>query len=230
MAPTPTVDAGAYQTLSELRKRIDYDGESLFQENAQLQFDKLLVRLERESRGIFETLWGDETVLEETDRTDIKRATDDAALLMPYPVNDVSEVEIKHSQNDDWDTLDEEHWDFTEHRLVLARRSNNNSLRHQRHANPITAGASRATWRDLCVKIRVTFDRGFGSDPPADVTSIQVELVNRMLRRLRQEQTVAAASPEDFAGVAENFDDVVTDAIRDRISDVTSPGAATLSI
>jgi hypothetical protein len=228
MVTAPTADADALQSLSEIRERVDYDGESLFSDNEQLRFDELLVRLERESRGIFVTLWGDETPLTETDRVDEKRATYDAAILMPYPVNDVTEVETKQSQADDWEVLEPRWYDWTPHRLILAERPSN--LAHRRHGNPLTRTAGRATWRDICTNIRVTYDRGFGDDAPNDVKSIQIALINRMLRHLRQEQTVAAASPEDFAGVASEFDDVVTDAIRERIADVTSPGGATMSV
>jgi len=230
MATTPTTESGAYQTLDELRERIDYKAEDFFTDNEQLRFDNLLVRLESESRAIFETLWGDETPLTETDREDVKRATDDAAILMPYPVNDVSKVEIKRSQDSDWDELDSRRYDHTEHRLVLAQRPANISRHQHHHRSPLLERATRATWADICVKLRVTYDRGFGDSPPSDITSIQVTLVNRMLRQLKQEQTVAAASPEDFMGVSPEFDDIVTEAIRKRISDVTSPGGATLSV
>lgn len=228
--PDVSVDADAYQDLDAIRQRVDYDGDSLFDDNAQLRFDQLLVRLERESRGIFETLWGDQTPLTEEGRIDTMRATDDSAMLLVYPVNDVTKVERRVTNASDWKELDSDWWDFTEHRLVLARRPNTNTLRHRQRANPLTANAERSTWRDIAAKVRVTYDRGFGEEPPADIKSVQIALINRMLRNLRSEQTIAAASPDDFAGVASDFDSVVTDEIRARINDVTKPGGVTMSV
>jgi hypothetical protein len=229
--PTVSVESGSYQDLETIRSRIDYKAEDFFAEqNAQLEFDELLVRLETEARGIFETLWGDQTPLEETGRVDEKRATDDAAMPLVYPIRDVTKVEYKTTIADDYDELDSDRWDFTDHRLVLAQRPNTNALRHTyRNQNRLAADATRATWGDLAAKIRVTYDRGFAGGAPADVKSIQIQLINQMLRNLKREQTVAAASPEEFAGQTET-NEIVTDEIRARIDDVTAPGRATQSI
>jgi len=59
---------------------------------------------------------------------------------------------------------------------------------------------------------------------------VQVSIVNRMLRLMRAEQSFAAASPEEFQGVSPEFDRVVTESIRERVADFTSPGAATLTM
>jgi len=229
--PDVSVGSEAYQDLSTIRSRIDYQARDLYEEqNAQLQFDELLVRLEEESRGIFETLWGDETVLEETDRIDEKRTTDDAAMPLAYPIQEVTQVERKNTIGSDWEVLDSDWYDATKHRLVLAQRPNVNSLRVWRNrGNPLTRNATRATWRDLATKIRVMYDRGFSGGAPADVKSIQIQLINQMLRKLKREQTVAAASPEELAGMTDR-NEVLTEEIRARIADVTKPGRATQSI
>ena len=227
----PTVSTGpdAYQSLDRIRQRVDYDGADFYSDNEQLRFDELLVELERESRGIFETLWGDQTPLEETDRVDEKRTTDDAAIPLVYPINSVSKVERKTTLASDWKELNSDWYDFTNHRLVLARRPNTNTLRHRQRGNALAADAQRATWKDIATKIRVTYDRGFGAEPPEDIKSIQIQLINRMLRMRKREQTVAAASPEEFAGQTET-NEILTDEIRERISDVTSPSLGTFSI
>ena len=41
---TVSVGADAYQTLDQLRQRIDYDGGEFFDDNEQLRFDELLVQ------------------------------------------------------------------------------------------------------------------------------------------------------------------------------------------
>lgn len=234
---TVSVDQGAYQDLERIRQRIDYEPHQIFDDvspdvsdpNAALRFDELLVELERESRGIFETLWGDETPLTETDRTDTKRTTNDAAMPLVYPIQDVTQVERKVSLASDWDTLDDDWYDHTKHRLVLAKRPNTNTLRRQQRGNTAAANASRAEWSDIAVKIRVTYDRGFGDTPPADIQSVQIDLINNLLRQRKREQIVAAASPEEFAGQTET-NEVVTDEIRARVADVTHPGLTFQSI
>jgi len=226
MVTTPTTDAEAFQSLESLRERVDYDGDELFRDNEQLRFDQLLVRLERESRDIFITLWGDQPPTAEDGRIDTKRTTDDSAIMLPYPVRDVTKVEVKRSLDSDWDTLDADWYDFTPHRLVLARTSISDRVRR---GNPIAETARRATWRDIGVKIRVTYDRGFESIP-YDIQSVQVTLVNRMLRHLRHEQNLANMSADEFEGLSPNVDDVVSEDIRRRIQDVTKPSGATMSI
>lgn len=227
--PTVETESGAYQDLDRIRQRIDVKPDDIFDDNAALRFDELLVELEVESRGIFETLWGDQTPLTETDRVDERRATDDAALLMPYPVQSVSKVERKVAQSSDWLELDSDHYDHTEHRLILARRPNINTMRYRQRANPLTADADRATWRDIATTLRITYDRGFGEEPPADIQSIQIQLISNFLRKRKVDQTLSAASPGELADQM-TADMVVTEEIRQRIGDVTRPGGATLSV
>lgn len=227
MTETPTVDANAYQDLDAIRRRVDYRGDELFDsQNAQLEFDRLLVRLERESRGIFETLWGDQTPLREEGRTDVLNATRDSAIMLAYPIQDIDTVETRRSSGQDWRELADRRYRATDHRLILegGRRFPTGGR------NTLADTARRATWADLATEIRVTYDRGFGEQPPADIQSIQIVLINRLLRQLRNEQTVAAADPEQLADASAELDNVVTDDIRQRIADVTSPGGRTLSV
>jgi len=227
---TVTTDQSAYQDLETIRSRVDYEGDTLFEDNDALRFDELLVRLEKESRGIFETLWGDQTPAEETDRVDTMRTTGDAAMTLVYPVQDVTKVEYKVTVGSDWEELDADRWDYTDHHLVLAQRPTSNILyRTRERDNPLTRDPSRAEWDQLATKVRVTYDRGF-STVPSDIKSIQISLINKMLRQLRAEQNVSSVSPEELTSAVTEIDDVVDENIRQRISDVTSPGLATMSI
>lgn len=227
--PTVTVDSDAYQDLDAIRQRVQYRGTDLFDDNAQLRFDELLVRLEREARGIFETLWGDQTPLEETDRVDEFRPGYDAATKLVYPIQTISTVEYKTTLGADYEELDADRYDATDHHLVLSRRPSTNTLLHRRRGNRLGATATRATWRDLAEKLRVTYDRGFTGGAPDDIKSVQIQLINHMLRDLRREQTVSGVTPDQLAEMTDR-QAIVTDEIRDRISDVTSPGRATHSI
>jgi len=224
--PTVSTDADAYQDLEDIRQRLDHRGTEFFDDNAQLRFDELLVQLERESRGIFETLWGDQTPLTEEGRVDTKRTTFDAALLLVYPVNDVTKVELEGSPGDDWDELASDRWDFTKHRVILSNRHRNAPAQR---GNPLDDHATRPTWRDLAEKIRVTYDRGFGSEPPTDITNIQIQMIQNALTHRRGEQTASAGSPDELADRI-GMSEMLTEDLRARISDVTSPGGATLSV
>jgi hypothetical protein len=229
--PTVSVSSDAYQDLDRIRERIQYEADDFYSGgNAQLQFDELLVELEQESRGIFETLWGDETPLTETGRTDSVEPTDNAAIPLVYPITDVTEVEYKRTLAGGFETLDPEWYRHTEHRLILSDRPNSNALRYRyAQGNPIADAADRTTWGDLAEELRVTYDRGFGTTPPADILSIQIALIENMLGSRKLQENISAGSPGEMREVIA-ADNVVTDALRQRISDVTSPGLATITV
>jgi len=229
--PTVETESGSYQSLERIRQRIQYDADDFYSGgNAELHFDELLVELEKESRGIFETLWGDETPLTETDRVDTVEPTDNAAIPLVYPITNVSKVEYKRTLAGDFEELDTERYRATEHRLILADRPNSNALRYRyAQGNPIADAADRTTWGDLAEELRVTYDRGFGSTPPADILSIQIALIENMLGSRKMQENISAGSPGEMREVIA-ADDVVTDAVRQRIADVTSPGLATITV
>jgi len=228
--PTVSTDADAYQDLERIRSRIDHEATDFCDgPNAELRFDELLVELEREARDIFVTLWGDQTPLTETGRVDEVRAQTVAAQQLVYPINDIQQVEYKRTNGSDYEVLDTDWYDFSEHSLILARRPNTNALRVAQRRNPATAAAERATWADLASTLRVTYDRGFGDTPPADIQSLQIQLITNFLRKRKAEQTLSAASPDEMAQ-AMTTDMVVTEEIRSRVADVTSPGLGTLVI
>ena len=227
-----TVSTGpdAYQDLARIRQRIDYEATDFFDDNAALRFDELLVELEEESRGIFETLWGDQTPLTETDRVDTVQPTDNAAIPLVYPIQSVSTVEYKRTLTSTYEELDTEWYTTTDHRLILSDRPNSNALRYRyAQGNPIADAADRTTWGGLAEKLRVTYDRGFGDTPPADILSIQISLIENMLGSRKLDETISAGSPEQMRE-AITADDVVTDAVRERVGDVTKPGLATITV
>ena len=227
-----STESGAFQDLDRIHQRIDYDSLDFYDEgdNAALRFDNLLVELEAESRGIFVTLWGDQTPLTQTDREDVIRPPDDAALPLVYPIKSIGSVEYKRTLGMDWDDLDTDWYTHTEHRLILAERPNVSTVRRQyNRGNPLTDNAERTTWGDFAAELRVTYDRGFGEQPPNDVLSVQVALVENMLASRKLQETVSAGTPEDIRQTID-AGDVVTESIRDRIGDVTKPGMATVSV
>jgi hypothetical protein len=233
-----------YQPLDRLRARLEYEPDDLFEgPNAEARFDRLLYGsdlddadvspawggLEAESRGIIETRLGDEPLTRETDRVDELRPGDDAATLLVYPIQDVTQVEYKYRLGDDWTVLDADRYVHTEHRLILeyGRRGASNPRGGTRR-NTLADKATRATWGDIAAKLRVTYDRGFET-VPADIQSVQVAIVNRMLRNLKTEQNIAAMDPEEITAITD-AEAIMTDDIITRIDQVTPLGGATLSV
>jgi hypothetical protein len=235
--------ADRYQPIDRLKARIDYEPDDLFTNNEAKRFDRLLggeayvgddpdgwAGLEAEARGMIETLSGDEPWSREVDRVDSFRPTDNAAIPLVYPIESISTVEIKRSQRDDFEQLEAFEYDHTDHHLVLPRDTRAQKRpRDLRPANELLSTTQRRTWYDVAVRVRVTYTRGF--DPvPQNIQQIQVSLVNRMLRQLKGEQTIAAASPEEFAGVSPEMDAVLTERLRERINSLTPLGGGTRAV
>jgi hypothetical protein len=229
-----------YQSLDRLKARIEYEAADIFDEsdNAEKRFDRLLagsdavgetdgfVGIEAEARGIIETRLGDATLAAEDGRVETMRTTDDAAMPLVFPIRDVQKVEYKPSIRSDYEVLEPERYDATDHLLVLSygRRRSSRS-RHGFRGNRLTTLTTRATWMDIAEKIRVTYDRGFVEIPP-DVLSVQVAIVNRILRNLKTEQNIAAMEPEQISAVTD-AEAILTDDIRNRIDQITPLGGAT---
>jgi len=229
-----------YQPIERLKARVDYEPTDFFENNEAKRFDRLLggeayvgddpegwAGLEAESRAIIETNTGDETWNEELERVDTLRPPDNPQIPLVYPIQQIRTVEIKRSQRDEWETLEDYEYDRTDHALVLARQSRTRKNgRSLRPTNELLSTTKRTTWMDVAVSVRVTYDRGF-NPIPTDIQHIQVRLVNQALRQLKAEQTIAAANPEQFAGVSPDMDAVLTESIRQRIDDLTPLGGAT---
>lgn len=248
MAPEqPGMPSEPYQSVERLRARIEHQPTDLFDDNAEKRFDRLLGGtesvgdapatdadgwrgLEYESRKYIETLYGDQPLNYETGRTDELRPTYEAAIPLVHPVDSVSQVEYKYDLGGEWRTLDAERYTWSRHNLILEHfRAGGTGGRAGTRRNTAADFATRASWGDLAAKLRVTYDRGY--DPvPGDIQSVQVQIVNRMLRLMRLEQNLAAASPEEWQGVSPEFDRVITDAIRERIGEFTTPSGATLTM
>lgn len=218
----------AYQTVDDLKELIDYEGSDFYDHNEDKQFDDLLTRLEKISRSAIENRVGDETFAEETGRVDTFRATDDASIPLVYPVNDVTKVEGKTTLSDDWTVIDADRYDFTDHRLILAKWTGRATLVASARNNPLTQYSNRQTWRDLYTKLRVTYDRGF-STIPHNIQQIQADIVTRLLRKLRREQSVAGLEPDQIAAM-DSASAVLTDDLKDRIDSITGLGGKTQSV
>jgi len=241
-----------YQSLDRLRTRLEYEPSDLFDgPNAAAEFDRLLYGtnldaadgvdggatdvtpdwegLEGEARKIIETRLGDEPLTQETDRVDEIRPGDVAAETLVYPIQDISKVEYKYTLRRDFQTLAPERYTHTEHTLILENRTRQvGSPRGGTRRNTLADEATRATWGDIAAELRVTYDRGF--DPvPADILSVQVALVNRMLRNLKTEQNIAAMEPDQIEAVT-SAEAVMTEDIEMRIREHTPLGGSVRSV
>jgi len=231
-----------YQSLERLRARIDFEPDDLFGEsaNAEKRFDRLLMGeaavgdapkgdgwrgLEAEARDIIENLSGDIPYNREPERVDEVRAPDTATIQLAYPVNSVATVEVKRTLRDDYEELRDYQYDVTDHHLIAEFGTRAGQTRQangsRRPVNELLYTTQRMNWRDRVRKVRVTYDRGY-EEVPYQIQSAQADLVGRAIRKMRADQTFAAASPDEFAGVSPEFDDLLTDEIRRRIEDTTS--------
>jgi len=241
-----------YQSLDRLKMRLEYEATDLFdsRDNAAKRFDRLLMGteevgdgdtfdgLEAEARSTIETYAGGQpnsntlpdsfTFAREVDRVDTMRATSDTSIPLLGPVESVSTVEVKADLGDDWRELDTDRWDSDGDRLILSYGSRLARGRHGRRRNVLADVATRATWRDIAEKIRVTYTRGY--DPiPATVRSVQVRLINRMLRNLKTEQTISAMEPDQIEAVT-SAEAVMTEDIEMRIREFSPLGGSVRSV
>jgi len=222
-APDPELPPDAYpEDLASLRRRIHYTGEELFGEhNTQLRFDQLLVDFERQTRGIINTSRSDETFNFEAGRVDEARARDVPVFDLVAPVQSIDTVEWLRSEQRGFEELDPEWYERQTHGVELVAGTRDLRADSRFRGNPLAGDASRLTWRDVAKRVRVTYDRGFDPVPP-EVVDVQVALINRKLRLLRQEQTTAAASPDELAGVGPQFDQLMTEDLQARIQKLTN--------
>ncbi len=220
----------SYQTKAEIKERIKYDGSEVVAEDAATgTFDDLLDTLESESRAMIESYKGDVTFSEETDVVKEIEAPDDVTIALDFPVNDVSKVEVKYRFTGGWNTLDSDYYYHSEHNLILGKtypKRNINS--RNRRKNPATRYLYRGTWADICYKVKVTYDRGY-STIPSNVKSVQITLINNMLRQLRLEQSIAAIEP-DAVGTYLDAGKIMTEDVTDRLDQMTSFGGTTVVI
>jgi hypothetical protein len=56
-----------------------------------------------------------------------------------------------------------------------------------------------------------------------------VQIVNQLLRQLRLEQTVEAASPDEYRAMTDGME-VVSEEIRARIGDIASPSRSVMTL
>lgn len=225
-----------YQPLERIKARVDYEPTDFFENNATKRFDRLIMGtaevgdtadtagwrgLEYEARKMIENAHSDEPFSEETGRVDEKRAPASVTLPLVFPVNEVSKVEKKRTLRADWEEVEAFRYQVDDSGLTLERTPIQRGRAHGgTRRNTLADRARRLQWNDIASKIRVTYDRGF-NPVPGDVQSVQISLINRMLRTLKQEQTMAAASPEEFQGVTPEFDSVMTDNLLARIESIT---------
>lgn len=236
-SPEPD-EPGPYVSLERFRERVTYDPEDFFRDshNPERRFDRLAKRALSEATSIINNNTGDETWHRETDRTEILPAPSGRILGLVYPVVEVSSVERLYfagaGGGGDFRTLPERSYRATEHGVIL-RRSRGRSPRSRsvgrEHPNNLTDAAGAAEWGDIGQEIRVTYTRGYDEIPP-NIKELTTTIANRVLRNLKNEQNVAAASPDELAGVSPEFDKVLSDGIKESLDGLTTLGGATYTV
>lgn len=223
-----------YQSLERLKMRLEYEADDLFdtRDNADKRFDRLLMGtaevgdgdtfdgLEAETRRTIESFRGNEPYSKEIDRVDTFRAKPEAATDLVGPIQSVQKVEIKRSLRDDWRELPAGRWDHTKFNIVLSYGPHHGGGRRGTRRNVLVDQAASAEWSSIAEKVRVTYTRGY-EPVPADVRSVQVAMINRMLRNLRTEQNIAAMEPDQISAIT-SAEAVVTEDIEQRINALPS--------
>jgi len=230
-----TTTGDPYQSLERLKMRLEYRATDLFDsdDNAEKRFDRLIGGtaevgdgdafdgLEAEARRTIEAYHDNEPFTRQEGRVDEHRAPSDTTIPLVGPVESVQSVEIKRSLAGEFVELDARRWDADDRRLYLGYGPHRAGIgRRGRRRNALADSAARAEWSQIAAKVRVTYDRGF--DPvPAEVRSIQVDIINRMLRNLKTEQTISSMEPDQIQAMT-SAEAVITEDIEQRIMNVPS--------
>ncbi len=207
-----------YLTVDDITPRIHYDETDFSGDSA--DFDSLIQRLEKESRGLIESYMGDITFSAETDKTVTLIPKDSSAIPLEYPINNINSVEYKRKISGDWKTLDTDRYTNSDHRLVLRRYP---EMFYQRKGyermNRLNRDISRLSWSDFCEELKIDYDRGFESIPE-NVKSIQLDMINRLLRKLKMEQNISTMNPEDIQSITQ-ANVVMTEDIKSSLDEIT---------
>ncbi len=222
---------GQYQTVEEIEDRIEYVGDDFFTSNADPSFDTLVTTLEAESRALIESYKGDIQFDKETDKEVVKQSPDGASLQLQFPIQSISKVEYKRTPSDSWNELDSDRYYSTKHSLVLSSYPAIYKTEHygNKDANILTNNSNRLSWMDFSQRLRITYTRGY-DEVPANIKNIQIALINKMLRQLRNEQVTEALSPDQVRNFDMNFDTLMTEDIRERLDEITSHGNKVIAI
>lgn len=214
----------SYLTLSEVKaaiKAAGREGEEFFELNPGPELDNLLETLEERSRAIINNQLKGEGYEEETGRVDTVDAPDKPHIQLPFPVQDVSKVEISTTPGK-WKTLDTEMYSFDDQKLKLRQSLIPDQNRFWNIQNPLKNNSRRATWARVSDRVRVTFDRGYATgNTPTAIKEVQQDIIRRMLVHYRQEQNLANLTPDEVQGF--NQRQILTDDINKRLDGVTQP-------
>ena len=210
-----------YVSNSEIKARIDFNGEDFYDINPEQKFDELITNLEEDSRAEINGQIGGRTYEKETDRTDTLDAPDKDILELVFPIQSISQVET--FRRDGWKTLDDERYEHTAHNLELLpviRHEYGNYLRY-RHENPLSQRTKELVWCDIATRVRVTYDRGY-DEIPHMIKEAQIDMVNRMLIHLRQDQNISKIKPDQVTEQLKNRT-ILTEDIMERLGRVSRP-------
>lgn len=208
-----------YLKPKAIKNRIEQDPEDFFDANPEIDFDSLLETLEEETRSMIESYKGDVTFAQET-KEERFRAPDNSSINLLFPVNSVTKIEYRTNPGDAWETLDSKFYSVYPRKVVL-RKSYGNLMRGRYMTyNPISWKQKRRTWADFCTDVKITYDRGY-STIPSNVKNVQITMINKILRQLRNEQSITALQPDEVNNYVD-FDEILTDELKERLDSITS--------
>ena len=210
-----------YTDIETIKDRVEYEGEDFYDLNPESNFDELLTQLEKESRSIIENHMGDVSFSEETDKEEEFVNPSGTRIQLDYPINNVSKIEVLRHIGDNYETLDSDLYEVSKHGVNLEKYPNDEKFLTARyHQNPLGHNVNKVRWENIAEKVRITYDRGF-TDVPQNIKSIQITIVNRLLRQLKNEENIQALSPDEAANLPER-QVILTDELKNRLDNVTN--------
>ncbi len=212
-----------YASLDEIKTRSSFLPHNFSEYNEEEEFDELLTMLEEETRDYINSFFGVETLHKTTNITKVMDAPNERRVRLRFPIDNVSNVEIRSSSSSSWTTFDSGSYRYTDRELVLDK--SQRSRRHRSGVRSIGKSINRDfqnlnTWLDVCNQIRITYTAGYDTIP-SEIKNIQIEMINRLLRKQKISQTVSALSPTD--GDNENPDilsKVANEDIKERLNNI----------
>jgi len=219
-----------YMTVDEVRERTEYKADDFYATDEEERFDELLERVEEEAGATIDSFMGDTSFHHEEGVELEVPAPRRASIELLYPVQDVLMVEVLRARGGDFQEIDENRYYFTEHRLYLheGQKASRSWRRRGRASNPLRSNIDRVTWADMGRLVRVTYNRGY-TEVPANVKSVQMAIINNILRNLRLEQSIGSISPDAVSNYVNNRE-VMTEDIEKRLKQLTRFGGTTMVI
>jgi len=231
----------AYQTVSEIKSRIELKEDDFYDQDPTVSFENLLETLEKETRSLINSYKDDVSFTEQT-YEEVYQSPDGTTIPLIYPVkkdatddngDKILTVWYRRRSDQDWRLLDSRRYYLTDHRLILYDAPTNkfnrgNRGRRYKVRNPLKANLERMTWWDFSRQVKIKYVAGF--DPIPDlVKNIQIDLINNILSNLLLDKGIKRMNPSEMESYIQDRA-VLTEDIKERLDTITTPHGRTMVV